>query len=140
MRCSRARRGLGYADLSKPGQSADDWRVSQRVVTTLFVVLGLAAALYALSFAVDDLLSGPDDPWFGLLVLAVAPVLLGMGDLLPALIYARDAAARTRAVSAPYWAACQGASLWLAAIAGGVYLAGWWLGALLGAVVGGVFA
>lgn len=103
-------------------------------------MLGPAAGLYAVWFALDDLLSGPDDPWFGLMVLAVAPALFGMGVLLPELIYASDASARTRAVAAPFWSACQAATIWLIAIAAGVYAAGWWPGALVGAVAGVVFA
>lgn len=126
--------------MQTPSKSADDGPVARRVVAVLVAGLGVAAGLYALWFAFDDLLSGAGDPWFGLMVLAVVPVLLGVGVVLPQLIYAPDSAARTYAVAGPLWSACQAASMWMFAIAGGVYLAGWWPGAVLGGVVGGLFA
>lgn len=105
----------------------------------LFGLAGLAAALFALWMAFDDLTGPHRDTWFALLVIAIVPVMVGMGHLLPELIFARGPAQRTRVVTDPFWTACQATFMWLAAIAGGTFI-GSWKGALVGGVVGAILA
>lgn len=113
--------------------------MARGLVRMLFGLAGFAAGLFALWVAFDDLTGPHRETWFALLVIAIVPVIVGMGYLLPQLIFARGPAQRTRVITDPLWTACQAVFMWLAAIAGGTSI-GSWKGALVGGVVGAIMA
>ncbi len=109
------------------------------VIRAVSFLIGVGATVYFVWFGIDALISGDEEVWFAITVLAMAPVLFGAGVFVPSLLRTHSQDERTLRIAQPFPSICLSAAMFIGCLALSAALGGgWWY--LAGIVVGALCA
>jgi hypothetical protein len=109
------------------------------VIRAVSLLVGVGVTVFIVWFGVDGLVSGDEEVWFAITVLAMAPVLFGAGVVVPSVLRTHSQDELTLRIAQPFPSLCLSAAMFIGCLALSAALGGgWWY--LAGIVVGALVA